>query len=636
MRNFEMYPTIITPFLDDGSIDYISLERLVDMFASVGCDGIFAVCQSSEMFFLADEERLELARQSLNFCRKHGLKCIASGHVQDRIEDQINYLQALEGLGVDAIVLVSNRLALEDESDEIAVENLKRICSALSPKTRLGIYECPYPYKRELTPSLISAMIEIGHFDFIKDTCCRIDEIRHRIAQLEGSGIGLYNANSATLMESLEAGAAGYCGVQLNLMPEFFSLLKNACAEQNRTRMKLVCEHIAGVGFVECQNYPANAKYLLMKRGVISTIVTRNGNPPMTESQMKQIDAFEALNSAALFHLLKHEPIQLMFGYDTAFPECHASTVLPVEDGRVLSVYFAGTCEKHDDVGIWLSEQVNGAWQPPRLLAKVDDTPHWNPVIFENDGVIRVLFKVGKVIPGWRSYIMSSADGGHSWSTPKPINDDNPAGGPVRNKPLLLSDGRLLAPNSDETKNPAVWLPRVDESTDGGATFTFLAQIPINREDPDAENYMYGAGAIQPTLWESKPGHVHALMRTTAGWIYRSDSEDGGRTWCTAYRTALPNNNSGIDLVRVRDELYLVLNPVRGNWAARTPIAVMRSADNGEHFEYFRVLADMQLDEAHGRRAAFAYPAIVEKDGVLYITFTYNRKSIAFCRIDLR
>ena len=125
-------------------------------------------------------------------------------------------------------------------------------------------------------------------------------------------------------------------------------------------------------------------------------------------------------------------------------------------------------------------------------------------------------------------------------------------------------------------------------------------------------------------------------MRTTAGWIYRSDSEDGGRTWCTAYRTALPNNNSGIDLVRVRDELYLVLNPVRGNWAARTPIAVMRSADNGEHFEYFRVLADMQLDEAHGRRAAFAYPAIVEKDGVLYITFTYNRKSIAFCRIDLR
>lgn len=635
MNRFELYPTIITPFQEDSSIDYAGLEKLTGLFANVGCDGIFAVCQSSEMFFISDEEKLELARQSVVFCRKYGLKCIVSGHTQESIEDQIRYLQAVEALGADAIILVSNRLAREEESDEIAIANLKRICSALAPETRLGIYECPYPYKRELTPTLIQAMIDIGRFDFIKDTCCRIDEIRRRLEQLKGSGIGLYNANSATLMESIEAGAIGYSGVQLNLMPEFFTLLKEAVKEQNRTRMQLVCDHIAGVGFVECQNYPANAKYLLMKRGVISTHITRNGKPAMNESQMKEIDAFENLNRARLFQLLKHEPIQLMFGYDTAFPECHASTVLPLKDGRVLSVYFAGAHEKNDDVGIWLSEQVDGAWVAPRLLAKIDDTPHWNPVIYQDGDVIHVLFKTGKEIEYWRSYVTTSKDGGHTWSTPEALNSDNPAGGPVRNKPLLLSDGRLLAPNSDETRNPAVWLPRVDVSTDGGATFQRLAQIPINREDPSSTNFMEGAGAIQPTLWESAPGRVHALLRTTAGWIYRSDSEDGGRTWCTAYRTNLPNNNSGIDLVKVGNVLYLVMNPVNGNWAARTPIVLMRSVDNGEQFEYFRVLCDMQLDEAHGRMAEFSYPAIVEKDGTLFITFTHNRKSIAFCTIKL-
>lgn len=635
MRHFELYPTIITPFLDDSSIDYVGLEKLTALFANADCDGIFAVCQSSEMFFLTDEEKLELARQSLIFCRKHGLKCIVSGHTQDNVDDQIRYLQAVEKLGVDAIILVSNRLAQEGEPDEIAVENLKHICSALSPETRLGLYECPYPYKRELTPTLIQAMIDIGRFDFIKDTCCRIEEIRRRIAQLEGSGIGLYNANSATLMESIEAGAVGYSGVQLNLMPEFFTVLKNACKEENRARMQLSCNHIAALGFAECQNYPANAKYLLMKRGVISTSVTRNGKPHMNESQMKEMDAFAALNRARLFQLLKHEPIQLMFEYDTAFPECHASTVLPLNDGRILSVYFAGTHEKNDDVGIWLSEQVDGAWMSPRLLAKIDDTPHWNPVIYQDGNIIHVLFKTGKEIEFWRSYITSSMDGGRTWSAPKALNSDNPAGGPVRNKPLLLSDGTLLAPNSDETNNPQVWLPRIDESTDGGATFRRLAQIPINREDPNKANYMAGAGAIQPTLWESEPGHVHALLRTTAGWIFRSDSEDGGRTWCTAYPTNLPNNNSGIDLVKADNALYLVMNPVTGNWAARTPIVLMRSVDNGEHFEYFRVLCDMQLDEAHGRMAEFSYPAIVEKDGVLFITFTHNRKSIAFCRIKL-
>lgn len=635
MRHLELYPTIITPFLADGSIDDVGLDKLIALFANAGCDGVFAVCQSSEMFFLTDEEKIELSRLSLAFCRKHGLKCILSGHTQDRMEDQIRYLQAVEKLKPDAVILVSNRLAREDEGDEIAVANLKRICSALAPETRLGIYECHYPYKRELTPGLIQAMIDLGRFDFIQDTCCRIEEIRRRIAQLAGSGIGLYNANAATLMESIEAGAAGYSGAQLNLMPEFFTLLKKACEEQNKARMKLVCEHIAGVAFAEDQNDPANAKYLLMKRGVISTCVARNGKTPMTESQRKEIDAFETVNRARLFQLLKHEPIQLMFEYDAFFPECHASTVLPLDDGRILSVYFAGTHEKHDDVGIWLSEQENGSWRPPRLLAKIDDTPHWNPVIYQDGKKIRVLFKAGKEIAIWRSYITTSLDGGRTWSVPEALNRDNPAGGPVRNKPLLLSDGRLLAPNSDETKEPVVWLPRIDVSTDGGATFHRLAQIPINRENPRGAQYMEGAGAIQPTLWESEPGHVHALLRTTAGWIYRSDSADGGRTWCTAYPTNLPNNNSGIDLVKARDALYLVMNPVTGNWAARTPIVLMRSTDNGEHFEYFRVLCDMQLDEAHGRMAEFSYPAIVEKDGVLFISFTHNRKSIAFCRIKL-
>ena len=633
MRDFSMYPTIITPFDQHGNIDYISLEKLVTLFKQTDCEGIFAVCQSSEMFFLTDEQKLELAAKTIAMCRRLGLKCVVSGHTQDALSDQIAYLTQLEKLQPDAIILVSNRFAAQDEDESTAIQRLQAICAALSPDTCLGVYECPYPYKRLLTPEMIQVMIEDGRFRFIKDTCCQIEIIRQRLALLKDTPVALYNANTATLGESIALGAAGYSGIQLNLMPEFFALLKAAYAVEQPTRAARLLSYLSATSTIECQNYPANAKYCLMKRGLLQTTLTKNGKPPLTESQMKELDAFIEVNQQAYTMFLPHAPSQLLFRYDEAFPECHASTVLPLEGGRVLVAYFAGTREKDDDVGIWLSIRDNDVWQKPRLIAKVEQTAHWNPVLYPTQEGVRLIFKVGPRIPIWRSYTMLSTDGGETWSQPEPMCTDHPANGPVRNKPLLLSDGRMLGPNSDEGDFGG--RPRIDESTDGGRTFHRLADIPLNLEAPQREDHMYGGGAIQPTLWESEPGHVHALLRTSAGKIYRSDSIDSGRTWCTAYPTALPNNNAAIDVAQVDGALYLVLNPV-SDPKCRTPLVVKKSTDNGHTFTDLCVLADQLFDEIHNRTGNFSYPAIVAKGHTLFITHTWNRKSIAFCQIELR
>src|SRR5690606_1131008 len=78
------------------------------------------------------------------------------------------------------------------------------------------------------------------------------------------------------------------------------------------------------------------------------------------------------------------------------------------------------------------------------------------------------------------------------------------------------------------------------------------------------------------------PGHVHALFRSTDGRIHRADSVDDGRTWSPARPTALPNNNSALDVARLADgTLALACNPVAGNWAARTPLSLLFSRDEG-------------------------------------------------------
>ena len=57
-----VWPVMITPFTEDNKIDYTAVQGIIDWYADHQVTGIFAVCQSSEMFFLSKEERYELAK----------------------------------------------------------------------------------------------------------------------------------------------------------------------------------------------------------------------------------------------------------------------------------------------------------------------------------------------------------------------------------------------------------------------------------------------------------------------------------------------------------------------------------------------------------------------------------------------
>lgn len=315
--------------------------------------------------------------------------------------------------------------------------------------------------------------------------------------------------------------------------------------------------------------------------------------------------------------------LDFVFGARRPFAQCHASTVVELAPGRILCAWFGGTAEKDDDVGIWFSRFEEGKWGRPERLAKVNETPHWNPVLFnDGTGVVHLFFKVGKEIPYWQTYWMSTSDG-KTWSEPKELVPGDQGGrGPVRSKPIILSDGAWLAPSSTELGS---WKAFVDRSEDGGKTWTRSADFD------QAANDLKGKGCIQPTLWESKPGNVHAMLRTTVGKIWRTNSSDGGRTWEPLEETKLPNNNSGVDVLRLEDgRLLMVYNPVGRNWGPRTPLDLAVSKNNGESW---KTIAHLERDP--DPESEFSYPAIVRSaDGVI-VTYTYQRERVRCWQIPL-
>lgn len=209
----------------------------------------------------------------------------------------------------------------------------------------------------------------------------------------------------------------------------------------------------------------------------------------------------------------------------------------------------------------------------------------------------------------------------------------------MKNKVLVMSNGEWLAPGSVE--DDRYWDAFVDISSDNGQHWQRV-DIPIAHHqggqaeheiwqglkddslwETDLQRVFQWDGVIQPTLWGSQPGHVHAMMRSTRGKIYRSDSTDYGRSWCPAYATTLPNNNSGIDVVSFADGLLaLVYNPNSGNWSRRYPISVSLSSDNGSTWS-----EPFDLLDGEGE---FSYPAIIAENNTLHVTFTWNRKNIVY------
>jgi len=317
-----------------------------------------------------------------------------------------------------------------------------------------------------------------------------------------------------------------------------------------------------------------------------------------------------------------------VFGDDRPFKECHASTLVRLDDGNFLVAWFGGTREKNPDVGIWMSKGKPGKWSAPQQVAKIRNDAHWNPVLFnDGKGTVYLYFKVGKDVPVWETWVITSKNGGATWSEPvELVKGDIGGRGPVRCKPIILSNGTWLAGASHEDERPGgLWDVFVDRSEDKGKTWVTTPYIILDRSQ------FNGKGVIQPTLWESTPGNVHMLVRSTDGKIYRSDSKDFGKSWSFFYATDMPNNNSGIDLVKLPDgSLALVYNPVSGNWASRAKLNLDISYDNGLTWPKKIVL------ENDTERAEYSYPAIINYGNRVALTYTWKRQRVVFWEFEIK
>ena len=310
------------------------------------------------------------------------------------------------------------------------------------------------------------------------------------------------------------------------------------------------------------------------------------------------------------------------FIYETApFPECHASTIEQATDGTLVAAWFGGTREKHPDVGIWVARHEGGKWSPPVEVAngvQLDGSRHptWNPVLYQAPkGPLLLFFKTGPSPSTWWGELIESDDGGQTWTRRRRL----PEGilGPVRNKPVLVGDV-LLCGSSTEHDG---WIVHMEATRDWGKSWDKSG--PLNTKE--------AFGAIQPTILNWPDGRVQLLHRSRQAVVTENWMQGDWKSWSAMAETTLPNPNSGIDAVMLKDRrALLVYNHVgkSGNqWGGRrSPLNVAVSRD-GTSWQ-----AALVLENDNGE---YSYPAVIQSaDGRVHITYTWKRQRIKHVVVD--
>ena len=352
------------------------------------------------------------------------------------------------------------------------------------------------------------------------------------------------------------------------------------------------------------------------------------------------------------------------FLYTSAsFPQCHSATIAETPDGDLVATYFGGTRERNPDVCIWVSRKPKGSdhWLAPQLVAdgvfktgseeaklaglsgldstnvpaakgpiidkKVSKNPEgwqrkacWNPVVYQiPGGDLVIYFKIGNKVADWTGWMIRSKDGGKTWSKREPLQKDFL--GPIKNKPIF-NKGRIIAPTSIEEGG---WRLYFEYSDDMGKTWKRTDYVAMDK----------GIKIIQPAIMILKDGRLAAVARTRNEHVGITYSSDNGETWSKIQLIDVPNNNSGLDVVTLKDGRHAMIcndrpvpKGIKNGKGPRTPLSVLIS-DDGINWRHWVTLEDSPISQ-------YSYPSIIQtEDGKLHCIYTWRRLRVKHVVLDV-
>lgn len=352
----------------------------------------------------------------------------------------------------------------------------------------------------------------------------------------------------------------------------------------------------------------------------------------------------------------------------------HASFLHLADDGALICAWFGGTLEGKSDISIFASVLRAGSdqWGEPQQLSFDPDHSEQNPVLFSAPDGKLFLFHTSQPSGNQDECRIRMVEVTCDASDPTQLKAgeglylDLPRGCFVRAPLTIREDGAWLLPIFRCIQRPGQkWNGSHDRaavgiSEDAGKTWRL-----------DDLDHSTGCVHMSPVaLGDARLAAV--FRRRQADFVYRTESFDGGRTWSKPHATDVPNNNSSISAIALRDgRVAMICNPVNADMSSdrraslydelgedddrpdaspdggcvpiwgvpRAPVTVCLSQDGARSFPTRITIEDgpgtcLSNNSTDGHNKEMSYPWLLEgADGSLHIAYTYYRRAIKYVRL---
>jgi 4-hydroxy-tetrahydrodipicolinate synthase len=190
---------IVTPFGQDGKIDFDEFQRLAQFLVDNGSDGVVAVGTTGESPALSDSERNDLIRAAIEAVGDRATVVAATGTYSTR--HSVCLTRDAHELGADAVLVVTPYYNKPPQRGIVA--HFEEVAKATDRP--VVVYNIPSRVVVNIEPDTISRLAEIENVRAVKQAHDDLDEARHIVS----TGLDLYAGDDALLLPFLELGGVG-------------------------------------------------------------------------------------------------------------------------------------------------------------------------------------------------------------------------------------------------------------------------------------------------------------------------------------------------------------------------------------------------------------------------------------------
>ncbi len=284
-------PVMITPYNLKAEVDMDVVTILVEFYLAAGVKGFFANCLSSEMFSITEDERLNLTAHIVSQVGGR-VPVVATGSFGLTIADKAYFTRKIYDTGIDAAIMITGHFAKEEDPDSILLRNFEQMFLATG-NIPLGMYECPAPYKRIISPDVFRQLLAANRLIYHKDTAITHENVQAKldILQSTDNNLEFYDAHTPNAAFSLRAGARGMSSISGNFYPEVMVwMVNNANNPDKQEDVNWLQEELTKVDPLIHIAYPMSAKYFLQKRGLPIRQISRAVANKLTPDQRSTLD----------------------------------------------------------------------------------------------------------------------------------------------------------------------------------------------------------------------------------------------------------------------------------------------------------------------------------------------------------